>query len=228
MDIPATVDTTSTAEAGRHAVDFLKWESPDLLILDVVLPDVNGVELCRAIRRYSDVPVLFLSWKGTPDDIIAGLDKGGDDYVTKPFDPMVLVARVKARLRRAKVEREETPRPHTLCFGNVEIDFRSYTVRVDGRPVELFTKERQLLFFLARHPDQVFSPTQLHHHVWGWDAPSDERTVPVHISNLRKKIEPDPSRPIYIRTVRGFGYRFSPREDNGTGCENPATKLKQK
>ncbi|MDI3256718.1 MAG: response regulator transcription factor [Kyrpidia sp.] len=206
---------TASAENGRRALELLCREQPDLLILDVLLPDMNGVELCRRIRRSSDVPVLFLSWKGTPGDIVAALEEGGDDYLTKPFDPMVLLARVKARLRRPGSGFHDGAGMESVRFGHVEVNFRSLEVRVAGKRVDLFTKERQLLFFLLQHPDQVFSATQLHEQVWGWDASSDERTVMVHISNLRKKIEPDPMRPRYIQTVRGFGYKFSGEGEHG-------------
>ncbi|GLI08440.1 DNA-binding response regulator [Paenibacillus tyrfis] len=197
------------AEEGGQIVELLLREKPDLIILDIVLPDTDGVQLCRRIREHSDIPILFLSCKREADDIIAGLDTGGDDYMTKPFDPLVLVARVKANLRRRTASPQQTREKAALLrFGEVEANLHNYEVRVGGEPVDLFAKERQLLFFLLKHPNQVFSAAQLHDQVWGWDSFSDERTVMVHISNLRRKLERDPSAPRHIRTVRGFGYQF--------------------
>ncbi|MGG1636134.1 response regulator transcription factor [Paenibacillus sp. NRS-1760] len=196
------------AKDGNQTLGLLKQEKPDLVILDIVLPDMDGVELCRRIREYSDIPIVFLSCKKEADDIIGGLDTGGDDYMTKPFDPMVLVSRVKANLRRVSSIQKRSKEMMLITCGDLQVNLQSLEVQVNGELIDLFAKERQLLLFLLQNPNQVFSAEQLHRQVWGWDSFSDERTVMVHISNLRKKIEPDQSATKYIHTVRGFGYKF--------------------
>jgi len=190
------------AANGREGMDVFRSVRPDLAILDIVMPEMNGMELCEEIRRTSGAPVIFLSGKREAEDVIAGLDIGADDYVTKPFDPSVLVARVKARLRREG----EAKRPTAL--DGLEIDWLGRDVRKDGESVQLYTKERQLLFFLLGRPNEVFSITQLYENVWGPVVDNYEQTVKVHISNLRRKLEDEPSQPKYIVTIRGFGYKF--------------------
>lgn len=179
--------------------------------MDVMLPDANGVDLCQRIRQFSQTPIIFVSRMREADDIIKGLEQGGDDYITKPFDPNILVARVKAKLRQASLLKQLNHQhvdPRYLRYKDLQIDMHSYSVKVEGKPVSLYTKEMQLLLFLAQYPNQVFSFQQLLDQVWGYEHAGDERTVMVQISNLRKKIERDPAHPQYIQTVRGFGYKF--------------------
>ncbi|BCJ86014.1 response regulator transcription factor [Effusibacillus dendaii] len=196
------------ADNGHQALEVVKQERPDLIILDLSLPDTNGVEICREIRKGSDVPIIILSVKRGSDDIILGLDTGADDYITKPFDPRIVVARVKANLRRALKRHNLHSKDHIARYGDLEFDLQSYDVKFQSHSVPLSIKERQLLFFLIEHPNQVFSVEQLYENIWGWDSDSNLRTVMVHISNLRRKIESDPANPKYIQTVRGFGYKF--------------------
>jgi len=193
------------AEDGRRAMDLFRAESPDLVILDVMLPDMNGMEICRLIRETSTTPILFVSYRKDPAYILNGLELGGDDYVTKPFDPNILIARAKALLRRS---RQSGPCKR-MNLPHLQIDFISCEVRSGGETVRLSAKERQLLLLLAGHPNRVFSVAELYELVWGWDKNSGDWTVTVHIGNLRKKVEADPARPRYIRTVRGFGYKFA-------------------
>lgn len=195
-----------TATEGHAGLAAFFRHQPDLVVLDIMLPGLSGTELCREIRRQSNVPIIFISANRDVDDIIQGLDLGADDYVTKPFDPLVLLARVKANLRRAASMRPVTK------LGKFEIDWQGREVLCDGSPVQLFTKERQLLFFLLEHPNQVFSAEQLYERVWGMPCNNGDPTVKVHISHLRKKIEEHPSEPKFIRTVRGYGYKLQMEE----------------
>lgn len=204
-----------TCDQGESVSNLITEHRPDLIILDVMIPDLNGFEVCQQIRQLTDVPILFLSAKQSDFDKIIGFGVGGDDYITKPFSPAVLVARVKAHLRRYRtLFNKKTATAHDgtnqiLKFPNLEIDLQRYTVRVNGSTVTLPAKQFQLLSLLARHPDQVFSVEQLFHSIWGENSLGDYRTVMVHISHLRKKIEPDQTSPTYISTVRGIGYKFN-------------------
>ncbi|WJH35039.1 response regulator transcription factor [Paenibacillus sp. CC-CFT747] len=198
-----------TAENGHRALSLFQSEKPALVVMDVLLPDMSGLQLCRTIREESDVPVLFMSCRRESEDIVNGLGSGGDDYITKPFDPAVLVARVEAQLRRYSMPRNGEDSPQVWKDGYLEIDPLSCEVRIQGKEVPLFAKERQLLLFLFHHPNRIFSTVQLYNEIWGWDSTTDERTVMVHIHHLRKKIEEEPARPKYILTVRGFGYKFA-------------------
>lgn len=188
-----------TAADGTEALALATGRPVDCVILDVMMPGRTGFEVCRALRASSEVPVLFLSARGDDVDKIRGLGLGADDYVTKPFSPPEVVARVKAHLRRWRAVPKADP--DLLTFGPLQIDTRAYRVLADGTEVPLAAKELELLIFLARHPGQVFSRDQLYERIWGdW---GDPRTVTVHINRLREKLGAD-----VIQTVRGIGYRF--------------------
>jgi DNA-binding response OmpR family regulator len=198
---------TLEAGDGDSARDLLQRDSPGLVVLDVMLPGTDGLELCRWIRSRSDLPVIMLTARGEEADRIVGLELGADDYVTKPFSPRELAARVRTVLRRSGPSDTKAER---LSFEELEIDPSTREVRRDGEPLRLTAKEFDLLYFLARHPRQVFSRRQLMESVWGYGAALDTGTVTVHIRRLREKIEPDPSRPRFLETLWGVGYRFAP------------------
>ncbi|WP_211093551.1 response regulator transcription factor [Cohnella fermenti] len=201
-----------TADNGSEAIRLADSIAPDLIILDINLGQPDGIEVCRALRRGSgaNIPILFLSCKGEDGDIIHALSEGGDDYITKPFSPSTLVARVRAHIRRRRTrERPPEALESTLTFGELEIDLQRFEVKRGGETIPLSVKEFELLTVLARQPNRVFPLDELYRLVWHSDSMGDTRTLMVHISNLRKKLEPDPVNPTYILTVRGFGYRFS-------------------
>ena len=181
--------------------------NPGLIVLDLMLPDSSGEEVCREIRQRSDVPILMLTAKASEDERVAGLALGADDYLTKPFSPRELVARVRAILRRTQIE---TPLVEVLSFddGALEVDTVQHEVRRDGRLVELTPNEYKLLQTLARYPGRVYSRFELINHVQGYEYEGYERTIDAHVKNLRKKIEPDPRHPRYVETVFGTGYRM--------------------
>jgi DNA-binding response OmpR family regulator len=198
---------TLEAEDGDRARELLESESPSLVVLDVMLPGTDGLELCRWIRGRSELPIIMLTARGEEADRIVGLELGADDYVTKPFSPRELAARVRTVLRRSRSEVSEGER---LSFDELSIDVRTHEVRKDGTELRLTAKEFDLLWFLARHPRQVFSRDQLMDRVWGYEAALDTGTVTVHIRRLRSKIERDPSTPRHLETLWGVGYRFVP------------------
>ncbi len=198
---------TLEAADGDRARELLTHGEPDLVVLDLMLPGMDGLSLCRWIRSRSNLPVIMLTARGEEADRIVGLELGADDYVTKPFSPRELAARVRTVIRRASpVE----PRRELLSFDGLEIDALSREVTRDGEPLQLTAKEFDLLYFLAGHPRKVFSRDQLMSGVWGYEAALDTGTVTVHVRRLREKIETDPSRPRFLQTVWGVGYRFSP------------------
>ncbi|MCR2805718.1 response regulator transcription factor [Paenibacillus soyae] len=200
-----------SAVNGKEAMRLYGQGGIDLMLTDIVLPDTEGTELAERIRKQSDMPIIMMSCKREAEDIVNGLELGADDYITKPFEPSVVVARIKSVLRRRN--RTGPPQPGALLWKDerLEIDQAACEARVNGQVVHLYAKEMQLLLLLASHPDQVFHVDQLYEQVWGWDKQSDTGTVMVHIRNLRKKIEEDPAAPTYIATVRGFGYKFKAR-----------------
>ena len=202
----------SAADTGKRAMELALKESFDLFVLDVMLPDADGMELCRQIREHSDAVILFLTCKRESEDITAGLEIGADDYVVKPFNPKMLVARITGHLRRSALAAASHAGKRKIGqlwrHGRLEVDLGTYEVRIDGVVVPMYAKEKQLLTFFIQNPNQVFSVGQLYERIWGWERESDERTVMVHIRNLRKKIEIDPGNPQYVVTVRGFGYKF--------------------
>lgn len=194
------------AATGDEALTKLDAFRPDLVVLDIMLPGINGLDLLTGIRAERDLPVIMLTARADETDRVIGLELGADDYVIKPFSPRELTARIRSVLRRAGAPREPAG---TIEAGNLTIDLASREVAVDGREAPLTVKEFDLLAFLAQSPRQVFSRSQLLHHVWDsspeWQDPS---TVTVHIRRIRNKIEPDPEAPRYLVTVRGVGYRF--------------------
>jgi DNA-binding response OmpR family regulator len=191
----------------ESARELVERRAPSLVVLDLMLPGGDGLELCRWIRGRSELPIIMLTARVDEADRIVGLELGADDYVTKPFSPRELTARVRSVLRRSSVRPDATPR---LSFGDLEIDAATRDVVVSGETVRLTAKEFDLLHFLARHPRQVFSRQQLMDGVWGYEAAFDTGTLTVHIRRLREKIERDPAKPRWIETVWGVGYRFAP------------------
>lgn len=191
---------------GEDALEKVKKENPDLIILDIMLPKLSGLEVCRIIRRTSNVPIIMLTAKGEDMDKVIGLELGADDYVPKPFSMRELVARIKAVLRRTKLPVNMVKTKERLEFDDVVIDIKGRTVTKRGVQIDLSPKEFDLLVTLAENEGRVMSREYLLSHVWGEDFYGDDRTVDVHIRWLREKLEDDPSNPKYIQTVRGIGY----------------------
>jgi DNA-binding response OmpR family regulator len=202
-------DGYSTLEAGDgdRARELIETADPALVVLDVMLPGTDGLELCRWIRGRSDLPVIMLTARGEEADRIVGLELGADDYVTKPFSPRELAARVRSVLRRAGAQ---AARPERLEYADVVLDGASREVTRGGEPVTLTAREFDLLWFLAANPRRVFSRSHLMDRVWGHAPALDTGTVTVHIRRLREKLEADPSCPAHLQTVWGVGYRFDP------------------
>ncbi|MCI0579522.1 MAG: response regulator transcription factor [Chloroflexi bacterium] len=230
-DEPAIADVVSlylqregwsvrVARDGQEALEAIDLRRPDLAILDLNLPRVHGLEILRRLRNHpprdmsrGDVLVVILTDRSEERDRIQGLEMGADDYVAKPFSTAELVSRVKALLRRARWgPAAGAPEKRPLQFGQLMIDPLTRTVRVEGQEVSLTVTEFELLHFLARHPRQVFTREQLLESVWGYNEPLDARTVYVHVRRLRQKIESDPSRPAWLQTVWGTGYKFEPSD----------------
>jgi len=199
--------TVHTALDGLSALDAVRKFQPDLIVLDIMLPGMDGIELLRTLRRESDVYVLMLTAKTEETDMIVGLTMGADDYMAKPFSPRELVARVKTILRRQRGDNHADTEP-VLAFRRLRIDVAAHYVWLDDKPVDLTSIEFDLLCVLARHHNLVLSREQLIEHVWSYDYYGDDRVVDVHIGRIRKKIEDDPANPTLIVTVRGAGYRF--------------------
>ncbi|MDX2379436.1 MAG: response regulator transcription factor [Acidimicrobiia bacterium] len=199
----------SEAPDGTKALELLEAEPPDLVVLDMMLPGVNGLDVLRRVRAVSDIPVIMLTARAEESDRVSGLELGADDYVVKPFSPRELAARVNGVLRRTSGRQATSPSP--LIFDNLPIDSLSREVVLDGATIELTPKEFDLLAFLAASPRQVFSRAQLLESVWqsspDWQDPA---TVTVHVRRIRNKIEADPEHPRWISTVWGVGYRFEP------------------
>ncbi len=195
-----------SAADGQGALDAAQEHHPDLVILDLMLPQIDGLEVCRRLRARSQVPVIMLTAKGEELDRIIGLELGADDYLSKPFSARELVARVKAVLRRASAGSRSGG--DLLDFGDLTIEAEGRMVRVNEAPVELTAKEYDLLYFLARARGRVFTREELLNKVWDYEYFGDQSTVTVHIRRLRSKIETDPARPAHIKTVWGVGYKF--------------------
>lgn len=193
---------TVVVDDGLEAVKAAERENPDLILLDLMLPGMSGVDVCRTVRETSAVPIIMLTAKTDTVDVVLGLESGADDYVTKPFKPKELVARVRARLRR----QEDSP-SETLEVGDLTIDVPGHAVFRDGKEISLTPLEFDLLHTLASRPNQVFSRDELLEKVWGYQHTSDTRLVNVHVQRLRSKIELDPENPQIVLTVRGVGYK---------------------
>jgi len=194
-----------TAEDGLNLAETLK---PDLVLLDVMIPSMGGWAVCAAIRKTSDVPIIFLTALGDTANIVKGLEMGGDDYIVKPFEPEILLARIQAHLRRAQISEEDQT---ILSFGDdaLIVDLNGHTVAVDGEQVELTPREFQLLTVMARNADRVLTAGELVQSAWGMESDLAQDNIKPYIHYLRKKIERDPAAPRWILTVRGVGYRFS-------------------
>jgi DNA-binding response OmpR family regulator len=199
---------TVIAADGEQAVNAARREKPDLIILDIMLPKLNGFEVCRILRKEMTVPIIMLTAKADETDKVVGLEIGADDYMTKPFSMKELIARVHAMLRRAKITASPPPSPQSLKIGALEVDTARHMASLSGSVLELSPKEFDLLAFLARNKGLVFSREQLLEKVWGYDFAGDTRTVDVHVRWLRQKIEADPTHPRYLMTVRGTGYKL--------------------
>ncbi len=193
-----------TAYDGVEALRLARENHPDLIVLDLMLPGVDGLEICRTLRTESEVPIIMLTAMTTDQDRLTGLELGADDYVTKPFSPRELAARVRAVLRRLPGERG----PEKIEHGELTLNFLKYEAFLEGKPLNLTPVEFKLLGVLAKEPGRVFSRAQIIEKAFGYDFDSFDRTIDVHILNLRRKIEPDPRHPRYIKTVYGAGYKL--------------------
>ena len=194
-----------TAYDGVEALRLARESHPDLIVLDLMLPGIDGLQICRTLRSESDVPIIMLTAKTTDQDKLTGLDLGADDYVTKPFSPKELAARVRAVLRRLPGERG----PEQIKHGALTVDFLKHEASLAGRPLNLTTVEFKLLGILVKEPGRVFSRAKLIEKALGYDFEGFDRTIDVHILNLRQKLEPDPKHPEYIKTVYGAGYKIA-------------------
>ncbi|MGB7874732.1 MAG: response regulator transcription factor [Anaerolineales bacterium] len=199
-----------TASDGKLAMTMLEKEIPDLVILDLMLPEIDGLSLTRWLRDRSDVPIIMLTARREEIDRIAGLEMGADDYVVKPFSPQELVSRVRAVMRRMKRGQAPAESERPLTFGEMVITALSRTVTISGEDVPLTAKEFDMLYLLAQHPKQVYTREQLLDRIWGGADYIDPGTVTVHIRRVREKIETDPSNPTRLVTVWGVGYKFEP------------------
>ncbi len=192
---------------GLKALELARQRRPDLIVLDLMLPGVDGLDVCRILQAESEVPIIMLTAKTTDEDKLIGLELGADDYITKPFNPREVVARVRAVLRR--VGKRAPQGPSEMRFADLVIDRRRHELQVRGAVVDLTPTEFRLLEVLAGEPGRAFTRLELLDRVFGYDFEGFERTVDVHVKNLRKKIEPDPKQPTHVQTVYGVGYKFS-------------------
>jgi len=200
-----------TASDGGQALDMYRSDKPQLIILDIMLPVMNGTEVCRIIRGESQIPIIMLTAKSEEVDRVVGLELGADDYVSKPFSMRELISRIKAVLRRSELGRgTAVPAPDgSLAAGDIAVDLKKHEVHKGGNRVELNPKEFELLVFLLSNRGQVVSREQILRKVWGYDYIGNDRTVDVHIRWMRSKLEADPENPRYLVTVRGYGYKFA-------------------
>jgi len=201
-----------TSLDGKQGLEFARKESPDLIVLDIMLPGLDGMEICKTLRmEKNNTPILMLSAKDEEYDKIIGLELGADDYLTKPFSPREVVARVKAILRRSRqIEKSDSnaDEEQSLILGPFQIEPDKYEVTFEEKKLELTPKEFELLFYLAKHQGKVMTRDHLLNAIWNYDYLGDSRIVDVHISHLREKVEEDTKQPKYIKTVRGLGYKF--------------------
>lgn len=208
--------TVEAVGNGNHALEIARRMRPDLLILDIMLPGLDGIEVCRILRREMNLPIIMLTARDDEIDRVVGLEVGADDYLTKPFSMRELMARIKAQLRRTQVIRDtldqlrnsDAPNFDIITEGNLQINITRREVSLNGQPLNLKPQEYDLLLFFAQHRGQMLSREFILERVWGWDYIGDSRTVDVHVRWLRQKIEADPAKPVRIVTVRGGGYRF--------------------
>lgn len=219
-----------TATDGRHALEVARQKRPDLVVLDLMLPGIDGLEVCRILRRESVAPVLMLTARNSEIDRVVGLEVGADDYVTKPFGMRELLARIRALLRRVRLIREEAEpgnqatSAEVLSFDNLAIDLTRCEVRLQGQPLHLTPREFDLLVFLARNQGIALSRDLILQRVWGWDYDGDTRTVDVHVRWLREKLQDNSGDPRRIITVRGVGYRFEPHDGLSEGGDDPTLR----
>jgi two-component system KDP operon response regulator KdpE len=206
-----------TAASGEEGLRLFLDQCPDLVVLDIMMPEMDGWEVCRRIRQIADVPILLLTALGAEEDVVRGLDCGAIDYITKPFSPKVLVARARAALRRVESPSEPDKLP-SYHDDYLTIDLGARQVLVRGEPVKLSANEFQLLAYLVENADQVLSLEQIVENVWGWEYRGSDNYVHVYVCHLRNKLEEDPKRPRYLMTHHGMGYRF--RKDPPTGSSN--------
>jgi len=198
--------------SGSHVLDKTAFHKPDLILLDILLPGLDGIEICHELRKKSEVPIIFITSRDAPHEVALGLGIGGDDYVKKPFNPVEVVARVRAQLRRFRKQCAlQEDEPAVLAFGDLRINLFDRTVEMKGERVELTVKEYDLLLFLAQNPNRYFSSDQLIEAVWNHPRSISQKALMTHISNLRKKLGEDPDSPRYIATLKGVGYMFSSR-----------------
>mgnify|MGYP002801449995 FL=1 len=204
--------TAYVANDGQAAVDMFNEKSPDLVLLDIMLPKMDGWQVCREIRKTSSVPIIMLTAKGETFDKVLGLELGADDYVTKPFDSKEVMARIKAVLRRAKGESENSASEKKIVkYDKLEINIENYELKVDGKVIDTPPKELELIYHFASNPNRVYTRDQLLDEVWGFDYYGDSRTVDVHVKRLREKLE-GVSDQWTIKTVWGVGYKFETKE----------------
>ena len=199
------------AADGPAALEAISEKDPDLILLDVMLPGMSGIDVCREIRKSSSVPVIMVTAKGEEIDAVVGLEVGADDYITKPYRLRELIARIRAILRRSEnlLEKEETTsNPEVLVEGAVRLDLERHELSVDGKLVSLALREFELLCYLMENSGRVVTRDSLMQNVWGWDYIGDTKTIDVHVKRLRSKIESDPAAPLRISTIRGVGYRY--------------------
>jgi two-component system response regulator RegX3 len=199
---------TAIAEDGRQAINMFNADGADLILLDLMIPEVSGVEVCRTIRTQSQVPIIMLTAKDAEIDKVVGLELGADDYVTKPYSSRELIARIKAVLRRGQGEDGSSQDQDLLEVGPIRLNIGKHQVFVSGNPVALPLKEFELLEFLMRNSGRVLTRSQLIDRVWGGDYYGDTKTLDVHIKRLRAKVEADPANPVLIQTIRGLGYKL--------------------
>jgi two-component system alkaline phosphatase synthesis response regulator PhoP len=197
-----------SAEDGEEAMQVCRDEHPDLMILDIIMPKMDGMEVCRRLRDETAAPIVFLTAKDDITDLVSGLAIGGDDYITKPFKGAELIARVKAALRRGDMVRDSTEKEEYVSIGGLEIDRKRREISLDGKPVDLTQTEFDLLWLLASHRGTVYSRKDIVKALWGYEDPGISRTIDTHVARLRKKIERDSSNPEFIKTVTGVGYKF--------------------